>query len=103
MMLMKFKFNEEKARNVLNAPVNACYLKIDELLAKDGIYPKERGVYLATEKKGFHPFASLVCILPETTWFLKVIDEWYWFDDSSNCDYDDDSYNCLVSMEKYGG
>lgn len=103
MMLMKFKFNEEKARNVLNAPVNACYLKIDELLAKDEIYPKERGVYVAEDSKAFHSFATLRIRLPMTKWFMEVIEEWYWFDDANNCDYNDDAYNCLVSFARFGG
>ena len=98
---MKFKFNDEKARNLLGVPVNACYLKIDAFLAKDGIYPKQRGVYFATEEKGFYPFGMLRCKLPDTNWFMKVIDEWYWMDDADDTE-NIERYNCLKSYQRWG-
>lgn len=95
MMLMWMRFNEEKVRDVLNAPVNACYLKIDELLAKDGIFSEARGAYLATEEKGFYPFGMLRCRLTDTEWFMKVIEEWYIMDDVNDIEHLED-YNCLL-------
>jgi hypothetical protein len=101
MMMMKFKFNEVKCKQILGLPANACYLKIDQVLAKDGIYPVKRGIYFATEKEGFYPFGMLRCKLPDTDWFMKVIEEWYWLDD---IDYMEniERYNCLNSYKKYG-
>lgn len=99
--MMKFKFNEEKTKRFLNIPVNALYLKIDQILAKDGIYPTEQGVYLASEEKGFYPFGFLRCGLPETDWFMKVIDEWYWLDDIEDIK-NIERYNCLKTYERWG-
>ncbi len=98
---MKFKFNEEKSKQLLGVPVGALYIKIDQELAKYGIYPTEQDVYLATVEKGFYPFGFLRCGLPETDWFMKVIDEWYWMDDVEDMEHLE-RYNCLKTYAKYG-
>lgn len=95
-MMMEFKFNEEKARKCFGISASACYKKVDELLAKNNIYPFKQGVYIAKDSQNtFDSFGSVLIRLPKTDWFLKVIDQWYWFDDENDIDYNDDEYNCL--------
>ncbi len=92
-MMMEFKFSEEKAKN-MGVTLDMCYLSVDDYMKKRGVYPKSRGVYVESED-GFDAFARARIQLPQSWWFLKVIDSWYWFDDENDIDYTDDSYNCL--------
>lgn len=94
-MMMEFKFNEQKLKqNGLSAEM--CFRTIDRFLNARGIYAKETGVYVADDSQNsFDSFGSAMSRLPKSNWFLKVIDEWYWFDDENDRDYNDDEYNCL--------
>lgn len=100
-MMIKFKFNEQKLKqNGLSAEM--CFRTIDRFLNARGIYAKEAGIYVADDDVAFKPFASLRGQLPMTKWFMKVVEEWYWFDDENDRDYNDDSCNCLLSFAKHG-
>jgi hypothetical protein len=100
-MMMEFRFSEEKLKEN-GYTKDMCFRSINRYLNKEGIYAKKEGVYIADEEIAFLPFATLRGRLPMTDWFLKVIDEWYWFDDENDIDYSDDGYNCLISYKKHG-
>ncbi len=100
MMKMEIKFNKEKA-NELGISVDSCYEVIEKYLAKSGIYRSGEGIYFAEASKGFKPFGDLRYYLPDTDWFMKIVEKWYWFDDIDNYK-DPENYNCLRSYEKWG-
>ncbi len=100
MMKMEIKFNEEKAKKI-GIDIESCYGVINKFLAKSGIYPSQKGVYLAEADKGFKPFGDLRYHLPDTDWFMKVVEKWYWFDDMEKYG-DPENYNCLRSYAKWG-
>lgn len=94
-MMMEFKFNEERAKN-MGVTLDMCYASVDDYMQKKGVYPKKKGIYIESQD-GFDTFAKARIQLPRSWWFLKVIDEWYWFDDENDIDYNDIGYDCLKS------
>lgn len=74
-MLMEIYLSEDKAKKN-NIDIEECYQKINRYFIKHGVKIKSPGVYQGV-KKDFTTFAIAQGQLPQTNWFLKVIDRWY--------------------------
>lgn len=93
-MMMEFIFSEQKAIEN-NYDINKCYEIVDKFFAKYGIQPIAEGVYKAPDSQNtFNAFGGAVGKFPKTTWFLKVIDEWYWREEGDEIE---DREDCLQS------
>lgn len=96
-MIMEFVLNEQKAED-LGYTVEACYEVLDRLFAEYGIKPDSNGFYKADTQAMFDACAAAVIRLPKSSWFLKVVDEWYWRVDSDDIDARED---CLTVFNCY--
>ena len=77
-MIMEFVLSEQKA-NELGYPVEACYDVIDRLFAEYGIKPEKQGFYRGPDVQNtYNACSAALHRLPASSWFLKVIKEWYW-------------------------
>ena len=74
-MLMEIYLSEEKAKKN-NIDLDDCYQKINCFFLERGVKIKEQGVYQGV-KKDFETFAIAQGSLPDTKWFLKVVNQWY--------------------------
>ncbi len=74
-MLMEIYLSEEKAKKN-NIDLNECYQKINRFFFERGVKLKEPGVYKGV-KEDFDTFVIAQGQLPQTKWFLKVVDQWY--------------------------
>ena len=74
-MLMEIYLSEEKARKN-NIDLNECYQKTNRFFLDRGVKIKELGVYQGV-KEDFDTFVIAQEQLPQTKWFLKVVDQWY--------------------------
>ena len=74
-MMMEIYLNEEKAREN-NIDINECYEKIDNYFIKKGVHKISKGVYQGI-RKDFITFVGAQDQLPQTDWFLKIVDQWY--------------------------
>ena len=74
-MLMEIYLSEEKAKRN-NIDIDACYQKIDQFFIKKGVKIKAPGIYQGT-KNDFTTFVITQGQLPQTNWFLKIVDQWY--------------------------
>ena len=74
-MLMEIYLSEEKAKKN-NIDLNECYQKINRFFFERGVKLKEPGVYQGV-KEDFDTFVIAQGQLPQTKWFLKVVDQWY--------------------------
>jgi hypothetical protein len=92
-MLMKFVFDESKAKK-LGITLDMCYSLIYDFMQKQGVFIESQN--------GFDAFAKARILLPKSSWFIKVIDQWYWFDDESDIDYLNEGYDCLASYRQNG-
>ena len=99
-MMMEFKFNEQKAIE-LGVTLDMCYKSVDDYMQRHNVYPTNKGIYIEGAD-GFDAFAKARIQLPQSWWFSKTIDSWYWFDDENDRDYNDDAYNCLKSYLELG-
>ena len=72
---MEIYLSEEKAKKN-NINLEECYQKIDSYFLKHGVKIKSPGVYQGV-KKDFGTFVTDQGQLPQTNWFLKIIDQWY--------------------------
>ncbi|RGT64523.1 hypothetical protein DWX05_00100 [Coprobacillus sp. AF18-15LB] len=70
-MLMEIYLNEGKAKKN-NIDLNECYQKIDKYFKSRGVEIVSKGV-----RKDFDTFVIAQGQLPQTKWFLKVVDQWY--------------------------
>lgn len=93
-MMMEFKFNEEKAK-ILGITLDMCYSSVEDYMRKRNVFPESKGIYVGGTEV-YDAFARARIQLPQSWWFLKTIDSWYWFDDENEIDYEDEAYNCLV-------
>jgi len=71
-MLMEIYLSEEKAKN--NIDLNECYQKIDKYFKSRGVEIVSKGVYKGV-RKDFDTFVIAQGQLPQTKWFLKVVDK----------------------------
>ena len=74
-MLMEIYLSEEKAKKN-NIDLNECYQKTNRFFLDRGVKIKELGVYQGV-KEDFDTFVIAQEQLPQTKWFLKVVDQWY--------------------------
>ena len=74
-MLMEIYLSEEKAKKN-NIDLNECYQKMNHFFLDRGVNIKEPGVYQGV-KEDFDTFVIAQEQLPQTKWFLKVVDQWY--------------------------
>ena len=70
-MLMEIYLNEGKAKKN-NIDLDECYQKIDKYFKSRGVEIVSKGVYKDV-RKDFDAQGQL----PQTKWFLKVVDQWY--------------------------
>lgn len=74
-MLMEIYLSEEKAKKN-NINLNECYQKIDKYFKSRGVEIVSKGIYKGV-KKDFDTFVIAQGQLPQTKWFLKVVDQRY--------------------------
>ena len=74
-MLMEIYLSEEKAKKN-NIDLNECYQKIDKYFKSRGVEIVSKGIYKGV-KEDFDTFVIAQGQLPQTKWFLKVVDKWY--------------------------
>ncbi|NBK96761.1 MAG: hypothetical protein EOM50_01850 [Erysipelotrichia bacterium] len=76
-MMMEVFLSEEKAI-ANNYDINQCHEVIDNFFAKRGIKKVAEGVYSAPDSQNaFTAFGVATGKFPRSSWFLKIVDEWY--------------------------
>ena len=99
-MLMEIYLSEEKAKKN-NIDLNECYQKIDKYFKSRGVEKVSKGIYKGV-RKDFDTFAIAQGSLPDTKWFLKVVDQWYisYFGDGSESpEYREDALKIYYEVE----
>lgn len=77
-MIMEFVLNNKKAE-ALGYTVEACYAVIDRIFAEYGVKPEHQGFYKGLNKQHMYDACTVVSNrLLASSWFLKVVEEWYW-------------------------
>ena len=71
-MLMEIYLNEGTAKKN-NIDLDECYQKIDKYFKSRGVEIVSKGVYKGV-RKDFDTFVIAQGQLPQTKWFLKVVD-----------------------------
>ena len=74
-MLMEIYLSKEKAKKN-NIDLNECYQKIDKYFKSRGVEIVSKGIYKGV-RKDFGTFVTAQMQLPDTKWFLKIVDQWY--------------------------
>lgn len=74
-MLMEIYLDEDKAKKY-DIDIEHCYDIIDNYFHKRGVEKIGKGIYRGI-KKDFTTFACMQGQLPQTDWFLKIVDQWY--------------------------
>lgn len=74
-MLMEIYLDEDKAKKY-DIDIEHCYDIIDNYFHKRGVEKIGKGIYRGI-KKDFTTFACMHGQLPQTDWFLKIVDQWY--------------------------
>ena len=93
-MIMEFVLNEQKAVE-LGYAVEACYDVIDRLFAEFGVKPEQQGFYYGPDNQNtYNACSAALHRLPASSWFLKIVDTWYWRVAS---DDETDREDCLAS------
>ena len=70
-MLMEIHLSEDKGKKN-NIDIEEYYQKINKYFIKHGVKIKYQGV-----KEDFGTFVTAQMQLSDTSWFLKVVDQWY--------------------------
>ncbi len=100
-MLMEIYLSEEKAKKN-NIDLNECYQKIDKYFKSCGVEIVSKGIYKGV-RKDFGTFVTAQMQLPDTKWFLKVVDQWYisYFGDTLDSpEYREDALKIYYDVEK---
>ena len=100
-MLMEIYLSEEKAKKN-NIDLDECYQKIDKYFKSRGVEIVSKGIYRGV-RKDFGTFVTAQMQLPDTKWFLKVVDRWYisYFGDTPDSpEYREDALICYYEVEK---
>lgn len=100
-MLMEIYLSEEKAKKN-NINLNECYQKIDKYFKSRGVEIVSKGIYKGA-REDFGTFVTAQMQLPDTKWFLKVVDQWYisYFGDGPESpEYREDALRCYYEVEK---
>lgn len=99
-MLMEIYLSEEKAKKN-NIDLASCYQKINRYFLDHGVKIKSPGVYQGV-KEDFGTFVSAQMQLPDTNWFLKIVDQWYisYFGDTPDSpEYREDALKSYYEVE----
>ncbi len=99
-MLMEIYLSEEKAKKN-NIDLDSCYQKINRYFLDHGVKIKSPGVYQGV-KEDFGTFVSAQMQLPDTNWFLKIVDQWYisYFGDTPDSpEYREDALKSYYEVE----
>ena len=99
-MLMEIYLSEEKAKKN-NIDLDECYQKIDKYFKLRGVEIVSKGIYKGV-RKDFDTFVIAQGSLPDTKWFLKVVDQWYisYFGDTPNSpEYREDALKIYYEVE----
>ena len=100
-MLMEIYLSEEKAKKN-NIDLNECYQKIDKYFKSRGVEIVSKGIYKGV-KEDFDSFVIAQEQLPQTKWFLKVVDQWYisYFDDTPDSpEYREDALKTYYQVKE---
>lgn len=97
MLKMVFVFNEEKAR-ALGYTADACYKAVDQIFARYNIKPTSQGVYEGPDNQNTFDALGAATWLPDTDWFLHVIDKWLSYEDDEDPNTFED---CIAIHYKY--
>ena len=87
--LKQFNYTEEQCLNAIRKHFNSYHSKT--------IIEIEKGIFEGSEND-WNAFAS-ASKFPYTTWFLKVIKEWYWYVDEGD-GIGEQKENCLEAYYK---
>ena len=74
-MMMEIYLSIEKAKHY-NIDIDKCYDKIDKYFIENGDKKISTGIYKGNDKD-FDTIMGAQWNLPKTSWFLKIIDQWY--------------------------
>ena len=88
-MRMQMILSEEKA-NDNHIDLEECYAKVDRYYAKRHISKVAKGIYEGT-KNDFATFMGALINLPQSKWFLKVVEEWYFWFEGDGPEYKEDA------------
>ena len=88
-MMMEMVLSEEKAKEN-NIDIDECYEKVDRFFKKRGVKKLSKSVYLGS-KKDFNTFMTAQWDLPESAWFLKIVDKWYFRYEGDTIEYREDA------------
>lgn len=97
-MMMEMVLNEQKAKEN-NIDIDECYEKVDRFFEKRGIKKISKGVYQGN-KKDFNTFMTAQWDLPESTWFLKIVDKWYFRYEGDTIEYREDALESYYRVEE---
>ena len=86
---MEVVLSEKKAKEN-NIDIDECYEKVDRFFKKRGVKKLSKGVYLGS-KKDFNTFMTAQWDLPESAWFLKIVDKWYFRYEGDTIEYREDA------------
>ena len=74
-MMMEMFLNEQKAKDN-HIDIEECYLQVDRFFEKHGVTKLEKGVYKG-DHDALQAMVKMQWNLPQTSWFLKIVDQWY--------------------------
>lgn len=99
-MMMEIFLSEKKAE-ANQISIKDCYKILDDYFDSKGIRKVKEGVYLGDDtQRSFDACAIAVTKLPESSWFIKIVDAWYWRVDSNDIE---DREDCLDSWQRICG
>ena len=86
-MMMEMVLSEEKAKEN-NIDIDECYEKVDRFFKKRGV------------KSDFSVFMQVQWYLPDTPWFLKIVDKWYFRYEGDTIEYREDALESYYRIEE---
>lgn len=102
-MMMEIYLSIEKAKHY-NIDIDKCYDKIDKYFIENGVKKLSTGIYKGNDKD-FDTIMGAQWNLPKTSWFLKIIDQWYCRYEGDTIEYREDAlesyYKIKVRNEKF--
>lgn len=97
-MMMEMFLDEQKAKEN-NIDIDECYEKVDRFFKKRGVKKISKGVYQGN-KNDFNTFMTAQWDLPESTWFLKIVDKWYFRYLGDTIEYREDALESYYRVEE---
>ncbi len=96
-MMMEMELNEKKAKEN-HIDIDECYAIVDKYFKENGVEIIDKGVYKG-DKKDFGIFVMAQWDLPQTDWFLKIVDKWYFRYEGDTIEYREDSLASYYRVE----